>query len=91
MNDLDLDDGDDSIDRDRRDSPAVDREIESPAKHHPRVRRRLGGRLFALGGFLLLAGGLSLGVWGKISQQRLEEETFAGIRGNGRDAPCARS
>jgi hypothetical protein len=22
---------------------------------------------------------------------RLEEETFAGIRGNGRDAPCARS
>jgi RND family efflux transporter MFP subunit len=29
-----------------------------------------GGRLFALGGFLLLAGGLSLGVWGKISQQQ---------------------
>jgi RND family efflux transporter MFP subunit len=58
------------IDRDRRDSPAVDREIASPAKHHPRVRRQLGGRLFALVGFLLLAGGLSLGVWGKISQQQ---------------------
>jgi len=30
----------------------------------------LGGRLFALVGVLLLAGGLSLGVWGKISQQQ---------------------
>jgi RND family efflux transporter MFP subunit len=70
MNDLDLRDRDDLIDRDRRDSPAVDREIASPAKHHPRVRRQLGGRLFALVGFLLLAGGLSLGVWGKISQQQ---------------------
>jgi RND family efflux transporter MFP subunit len=48
----------------------VDREIESPAKHHPRVRRRWGGRLFALGGFLLLAGGLTLGVWGQYSQQQ---------------------
>ena len=70
MNDLGLRDRDDLIDRDRRDSPAVDREIESPAKHPPRVRRRLGGRLFALVGVLLLAGGLSLGVWGKISQQQ---------------------
>jgi RND family efflux transporter MFP subunit len=51
-------------------SPAVDRKIESPAKHHPRVRGRWGGRLFALGAFLLLASGLSLGVWGKISQQQ---------------------
>src|ERR1700746_2179759 len=70
MNDLGLRDGNDLIDRDRRDSPAVDRQIESPAKHPPRVRRQLGGRLFALVGFLLLAGGLSLGVWGKISQQQ---------------------
>src|SRR6201981_3423530 len=70
MNDLGLREGDDLTDRDRRDSPAVDREIASPAKHHPRVPRQLGGRLFALVGFLLLAGGLSLGVWGKISQQQ---------------------
>src|ERR1700746_61975 len=70
MNDLGLREGDYLIDRDRRDSPAVDREIASPAKHHPRVPRQLGGRLFALVGFLLLAGGLSLGVWGKISQQQ---------------------
>jgi RND family efflux transporter MFP subunit len=70
MNDLDVCDRDDVIDRDRQDIPAVDREIKSPAKHHPQVRRRWGGRLFALGGFLLLAGGLSLGVWGKILQQQ---------------------
>jgi RND family efflux transporter MFP subunit len=69
MNDLDVRDRDDVIDRDRQDNP-VDREIKSPAKHHPQVRRRWGGRLFALVGFLLLAGGLSLGVWGKISQQQ---------------------
>jgi RND family efflux transporter MFP subunit len=69
MNDLDLRDRNDVIDRDRQDNPAVDREIKSPAKHRPPVRRRWGGRLFALVGFLLLAGGLSLGVWAKISQQ----------------------
>jgi len=70
MNDLELRDRDDVIDRDRRDNPAVDREIKSPAKHRPPVRRRWGGRLFALSAFFLLAGGLSLGVWGKISQQQ---------------------
>ena len=70
MNDLDLRDRDDVVDRDRQDNPAVDREIKSPTKHRPPVRRRWGGRLFALGGFLLLAAGLSLGVWGKISQQQ---------------------
>jgi RND family efflux transporter MFP subunit len=70
MNDLDLRDRADVIDRDRQDNPAVDREIKSPAKHRPPVRRRWGGRLFALGGFLLLAAGLSLGVWGQYSQQQ---------------------
>jgi RND family efflux transporter MFP subunit len=70
MNDFDVCDRDDVIDRDRQDNPAVDREIKSPAKHDPQVRRRWGGRLFAVGGFLLLAGGLSLGVWGKISQEQ---------------------
>ena len=70
MNDLAVCDRDDVIDRDRQDNPAVDREIKSPAKHHPQGRRRWGGRLFALGGFLLLAAGLSLGVWGQYSQQQ---------------------
>jgi RND family efflux transporter MFP subunit len=70
MNDLDDRDRRDAIDQDRQDNSALDREIESPATHHHRARRRWGGRLFALGGFLLLAGGLSLGVWGKYSQQQ---------------------
>jgi len=69
MNDLGVRDRYDAIGRDRRDSPAVDREIESPVKHRLWARRRWGGRLFALGGFLLLAAGLSLGVWEKSSQQ----------------------
>ena len=69
MNDLDVRDRDDLIDRDRQGNPAVDREIKIPAKHRPPVRRRWGGRVFALGGFLLLAAGLSLGVWGQYSQQ----------------------
>jgi RND family efflux transporter MFP subunit len=34
-----------------------------------RKRRRWGGRLFAFSGFLLLAGGLSMGAWGNYSQQ----------------------
>ena len=70
MNDADVRDRDDLIGRDRQNNPAADLEIERPAKHRPPVRRRWGGRLFALGGFLLLAAGLSLGVWGKISQQQ---------------------
>src|SRR6201993_4639152 len=80
MNDLDVCDRDDVIDRDRQDNPAVDREIKSPAKHDPQVRRGWGGRLFAVGGFLLLAGGLSLGVWGKISQQQQDTATAAQAR-----------
>src|ERR1700747_1660755 len=70
MNDLDVRDRGDVIDRDRPDNPAVDRGIKSPAKHHPRARRRWGGRLFARGAFLLLSAGLFLGAGGKISQQQ---------------------
>src|ERR1700757_1177399 len=80
MNDLDVCDRDDVIDRDRQDNPTVDREIKSPAKHDPQVRRGWGGRLFAVGAFVLLAGGLSLGVWGKISQQEQDTATAAQAR-----------
>jgi RND family efflux transporter MFP subunit len=48
----------------------IDRDIANPPKHRRQVRRRWGGRLFALGGFLLLAGGLSLGAWGHDRQQQ---------------------
>jgi hypothetical protein len=46
------------------------RDIANPPKHRRQVRRRWGGRLFALGGFLLLAGGLSLGTWAHDRQQQ---------------------
>src|SRR6202035_1819819 len=55
------------------------REIEKQPRHRTHVRRRRGGRgrLFALGGFLLLAGGLTLGGWGNYS---LKQEVMATAR-----------
>ena len=65
-----LRDRNDAIIRVRQDGPAVERDTENPPKHRPARRRRWGGRLFALGGFLSLAGGVSLGAWGQYSQQQ---------------------
>jgi RND family efflux transporter MFP subunit len=53
---------------DRPDTRARYGHIEKRLKR--RKRRRWGGRLFALGGFLVLAGGLSLGAWANYSQQQ---------------------
>jgi RND family efflux transporter MFP subunit len=64
----------DAIDRNRQDSRPLLREIEEQPRHRTHVRRRWGGRLFALGGFLLLAGGLTLGGWGNYS---LKQEVMA--------------
>jgi RND family efflux transporter MFP subunit len=66
MNDLGIRDQNNAITPDRQ----RDRAIDKAPKRGPHVRRRWGGRLFALGGFLLLTGGLSLGAWGYSSQQR---------------------
>jgi RND family efflux transporter MFP subunit len=55
---------------DLQDNPALDRTIVDPPKHRSRARRRWGGRLFALGGSLALAGGLSLGTWAHYSQRQ---------------------
>jgi multidrug efflux pump subunit AcrA (membrane-fusion protein) len=74
MNDLFCPNRNDAIDRNRLDGPTFHREIEKPAKHRQPMRRRRGGRLFALGGFLLLAGGLTLGGWGNYS---LKQEVMA--------------
>src|ERR1700682_1359110 len=63
MNDLFCPNRNDAIDRNRQDSPPFLREIEKQPRHRTRLRRRRGGRLFALGGSLLLAGGLTLGGW----------------------------
>ena len=69
MNDLFRPNRNDAIDRHRQDDPPFHRKSRS-RQGIARVRRRWGGRLFALGGFLLLAGGLSLGAWGNYSQQQ---------------------
>jgi RND family efflux transporter MFP subunit len=63
MNDLFRLNSNDAIDRNRRDNPPFLHEIEQQPRHRTPVRRRRGGRLFALGGFLLLSGGLTLGGW----------------------------
>jgi RND family efflux transporter MFP subunit len=68
MNDLAIYDLNDAINRDRQDNRPGDGNTENRQQHRP--RRRWGGRLFALGGFLLLAGGLSLGAWANHSQQQ---------------------
>jgi RND family efflux transporter MFP subunit len=74
MNDLFRLNRNDTIDRKRLDSSPFLHEIEKQPRHRTHVRRRWGGRLFALGGFLLLAGGLTLGVWGNYS---LKQEVMA--------------
>jgi RND family efflux transporter MFP subunit len=77
MNDLFRLNRNDAIDRNRQDSPPLLREIEKKPGYRTQVRRRWGGRLFALGGFALLAGGLTLGGWGNYS---LKQEVQAAAR-----------
>ena len=77
MNDLFRLNRNDAIDRNRQHSPTFPREIEKQPRHRTHVRRRRGGRLFALGGFVLLAGGLTLGGWGNYS---LKQEVMATAR-----------
>ena len=63
MNDLSHPNENDVINRKRLDGPLLRSEQEKqPGQRRP-VRRRRGGSLFALGGFVLLASGLSLGGW----------------------------
>src|ERR1700719_349574 len=66
-----------AIDRNRLDSPMFHRGIGKQPRRRTHVRRRWGGRLFALGGFVLLAGGLTLGGWGNYS---LKQEVMATAR-----------
>src|ERR1700730_13431506 len=63
MNDLFRPNKNDAIDRKRSDTPPFHREIEQQPSHRAHMRRRRGGRLFALSGLLLLGGGLTLGGW----------------------------
>ena len=68
MNDLFRPNQNDAIDRPQLDGPMLYREIETPPRR--RSRRRRGGRLFAVGGSLLLACGLTLGGWENYSLKR---------------------
>ena len=68
MNDLGIHNQDDTMNRKREDNCAGDRNVAKRQSH--RLRRRWGGRVFALGGFLLLAAGVSMGAWGNYSQQQ---------------------
>jgi RND family efflux transporter MFP subunit len=77
MIDLFRPDRNDAIDRERLDNPTFHREIEKQQVRRTRVRRRQGGRLFAFGGSLLLACGLTLGGWGSYS---LKQEIMATAR-----------
>jgi RND family efflux transporter MFP subunit len=52
-------------------NPPLDRDIPNPQKLRRAVRRRWGARLFAAGGFLLLAGGVALGAWRHYSQEQV--------------------
>jgi RND family efflux transporter MFP subunit len=73
MNDLDFHDQNEPVDQDRRQIRAGDANMANGQKRP--LRRRWGGRLFALGGFLLLAGGLLLGASRSYSQQELATAT----------------
>jgi RND family efflux transporter MFP subunit len=77
MNDLLRPNSNDAIDRKRLDSPMFHREMGKLPERRTHVRRRRGGRLFALGGFVLLVAGLSLGGWGNYS---LKQEVMATAR-----------
>jgi RND family efflux transporter MFP subunit len=58
------------MNQDRQDRPTVKHENDSSRKHRAQVRRRWGGRVLAIGGFTLLAGGLSLGAFAQYAQQQ---------------------
>jgi multidrug efflux pump subunit AcrA (membrane-fusion protein) len=77
MNDVFRPNSNDAIGRYQLDGPTFHREIEKQPGHRIGVRRRRGGRLFAFGGSLLLAGGLMLGGWGNYS---LKQEVMATAR-----------
>jgi RND family efflux transporter MFP subunit len=68
MNDLRASNWNNVIRLDRQDRPPVEPETKTLPKSGG--RRRWGGRLFALGGAVALAGGLLAGTWGHQSQQQ---------------------
>jgi RND family efflux transporter MFP subunit len=70
MNDVSVRDPNQALTPYARDHRPSNRKAETPPKPPVPLRRRWGGRLFALGAFLLLVGGLVLGAWRHHSQQQ---------------------
>jgi RND family efflux transporter MFP subunit len=70
MSDLDTRDRNNSVIRFPLDDRPIERNMENPSKPPRRRRRRWGGRLFALVGFVLLGGGVALGALGHYSRQQ---------------------
>ena len=77
MNDLFRPNTNDAIDRKQLGGPTSHQENKKQPGYRASPRRRRGGRLFALGGFLLLASGLTLGGWENYS---LKQEVKATAR-----------
>jgi RND family efflux transporter MFP subunit len=69
MNDLGNRNWHGAITSDHQDGRPLDRRTASD-KSRPGAWRHWGGRLFALGGFVLLASGLALGAWSRYLQQQ---------------------
>jgi RND family efflux transporter MFP subunit len=87
MNNLFCSNENDVVHRNQLDGPLVHSKQEKQSGRRKSGRRRQGGRLFALGGFVLLASGLSLGGWKDFSQQhqvmataRQERDFVPGLR-----------
>jgi RND family efflux transporter MFP subunit len=70
MNDLGFRNPTDRFIGNHRDERPVDRDTQNPQTVRPALRRWWGMRLFAAGLFLLVAGGVVLGVWSHYSQAR---------------------
>jgi RND family efflux transporter MFP subunit len=70
MNDRFQPNENDAIEQNRVDDPTIGRKFDEQPDQRAPARRRRGARLFALGGFVLLVGGLSLGAWGHYSLNR---------------------
>ncbi|MGO9423403.1 efflux RND transporter periplasmic adaptor subunit [Roseiarcus sp.] len=68
MNDLGFRNRTDGFTADHLDDRPFDRDPQTPQKPRPKARRRRGMRVFAVGAFLLVAGGVAFGAWSHYSQ-----------------------
>ena len=70
MNDRDPPNRNNALTQDLKRSLLDHRARTRSSEHRPRIRRQWGGRLFTLGGFLMLGCGIVFGAWARYSQQQ---------------------